>query len=100
MKKNIVKATHRAHVFYSGRVQGVGFRYTAERIALDLGLVGWVKNLPDGRVEVVCEGGKEKIEALLCQIRESSLGSYIKKIDCRWETPTQEFSDFLVEFSH
>ncbi len=100
MKKKTAKPTHRAHLFYSGRVQGVGFRYTAERLALDLNLLGWVKNLPDGRVEIVCEGDKVKIEELLSQIRGSSLGPYIKNVDCRWETPTEEFRDFTVEFSH
>jgi acylphosphatase len=90
----------RAHVFYTGRVQGVGFRYTAESIAERAALTGWVKNLPDGRVELVCEGAKEKINALLSEIKESSLGIYIKKIDCQWEEPTDEFKDFRVEFCY
>lgn len=89
--------THRAHVFYSGRVQGVGFRYTAERLALDLRLVGWVKNLPDGRVELLCEGPKEKIERLLGEI-QGSLGPTIRRINCEWEKPTHEFKDFSIEF--
>ena len=91
-------ATHRAHVFYSGRVQGVGFRYTVEQMALDLGLGGWVKNLPDTRVELLCEGGKKEIENLLVSIKESTLGPHIKKVDCRWEEPTGKFTDFTVEF--
>src|SRR3989338_7662741 len=85
---------YRAHVFYSGRVQGIGFRFLSEKMAADLGLVGWVKNLPDGRVEILCEGPKEKIEAFLQHVRQSSLGSYIKKADCRWEMPTHEFEEF------
>ena len=88
----------RAHLFYSGRVQGIGFRYAAEKFAMDLGLVGWIKNLPDGRVEVLCEGPKNKIELFLQQVRESSLGAYIKKADCRWEKPTHEFAEFSIEF--
>lgn len=99
-KKASQAATHRAHVFYSGRVQGVGFRYTSEALAHKAGLAGFVKNLPDGRVELVCEGAKEKIEALLVQIQESDLGRYIQKTDCRWEEPTQEFTDFSVEFHY
>ena len=94
----MIKSSHRAHVFYSGRVQGVGFRYTAEKVALELGLAGWVKNISDGRVEIVCEGSKEKIDELLARIRKSSLGPHIKKVDCQWEPPTQEFQDFIVEF--
>ena len=97
MGKKELLNTCRAHVFYSGRVQGVGFRYTAERLALDLRLVGWVKNIPDGRVEIVCEGPKEKIELLLQGI-QSSLGATIRKIDCEWEKPTHEFNDFSIEF--
>ena len=88
----------RAHVFYSGRVQGVGFRYTAEKFALDLELVGWVKNLSDNRVELVCEGPKEKIDILLDQIQKSSLSRTIVKTVCHWEKPTQEFKDFCIEF--
>lgn len=98
MPKKIALVTHRAHVFYSGRVQGVGFRYTAERLALGLKLAGWVKNLPDGRVELVCEGSKEKIEKLLEEIRQSSLKSVITRALCQWEKPTGEFKDFLIEF--
>lgn len=89
---------HRAHLFYTGRVQGVGFRYTAEKFALDLKLVGCVKNLADNRVELVCEGPKEKIETLLDQIQRSSLGRTITKTVCHWEKPTQEFKDFRIEF--
>ena len=101
MKKNSSKATHRAHVFYSGRVQGVGFRYTAEAAAHQInGITGWVKNLPDGRVEMVCEGTKEKIEALLSDIQNGSLGRHIKKTDCSWEKPTHQFEDFRVEFHY
>ncbi len=98
MKKKKVTANSRAHVYYSGRVQGVGFRFTAERIALDLGVTGWVKNLSDGRVEVLCEGPRERIEALLEGIRRSPLGSKITKTACAWESPTDEFPDFRVEF--
>lgn len=88
----------RAHIFYTGRVQGVGFRYTAEKIAMDLGLVGWVKNLPDQRVELICEGAKDKIEELLDQIKASHLGPHIRKVRCDWEKATGEFKDFRVEF--
>ena len=58
----------RAHIFYSGTVQGVGFRYTARGYAVELGLTGWVKNLPDGKVEIFAEGKKENIEEFLVKI--------------------------------
>ena len=99
MKKKIAKDFERAHVFYSGRVQGVGFRYTAESLALDLGLRGWVKNTPDGRVELVCEGRKESIERFFLRVQGSLLGPHIKKTDVRWEPARHEFSDFRVEFN-
>ena len=98
MTKKITAEFTRAHILYSGRVQGVGFRYTAEKIALDLKLVGWVKNLPDNRVELVCEGPPKKIEALVDKIQTSSLGRTITKTVCRWEKPTGEFKDFRIEF--
>ena len=53
-----------AHIFYSGTVQGVGFRYTTQRLASRLSLAGWVKNLSDGRVEIFAHGQKENIEQL------------------------------------
>ncbi len=98
-KKN-KRTAERAHIFYTGRVQGVGFRYTAEKIAMELALVGWVKNLPDQRVELVCEGAKEVIEELLEQIKESHLGPHIRRVECAWEKATGEFKDFRVEFCY
>ncbi|HTL71110.1 MAG TPA: acylphosphatase [Candidatus Eisenbacteria bacterium] len=98
MKKKQVSESLRAHVYYSGRVQGVGFRFTAERFALDLGLTGWVKNLPDGRVEVVCEGPRDRIEAFLEKIKQSPLGRGIQRAACTWQDATSEFTDFTVEF--
>ena len=59
----------RKHIFFSGRVQGVGFRYTATYLARALNLTGWVKNLRDGRVEMEVQGRPEAIERLLAQLR-------------------------------
>lgn len=103
MKKNIkdkkgAGPLARAHVYYAGRVQGVGFRHTAEGTGHRAGVTGWVKNLRDGRVEVVCEGPKPKIEAFLDDLRNGPLGRHIREADCRWEEATGEFDDFTVEF--
>jgi len=88
----------RAHVFYSGRVQGIGFRYTAQNIAENLGVYGWVKNLEDGRVEIAAEGEEKNLKEFLDKILKGPLGRYIKDMELSWETPTSEFNDFDVRF--
>lgn len=60
----------REHIYFIGRVQGVGFRFTAGYIAKELGLTGWVKNLFDGRVEMEVQGEKEKIDELIRRLKE------------------------------
>jgi acylphosphatase len=71
------------HVFYEGRVQGVGFRATVKGIARGYEVVGWVKNLPDGRVELQASGDTDEVEAFLEAIAESELKSHIRKMDTR-----------------
>jgi acylphosphatase len=66
-------------VFYEGRVQGVGFRYSVRQIAKGFSVTGWVRNLPDGRVELQAGGESEEVEAFLEGIRQSELGSLIRK---------------------
>jgi len=66
-------------VFYSGRVQGVGFRYSARQIASGYEVTGWVKNLEDGRVELQVMGEGDEVEAFLAEILDSNLGSLIKE---------------------
>jgi len=89
----------RVRVFYSGRVQGVGFRFTTERIALEMGDVyGWVRNLPDGRVEVVAEGEEERLNEFLRRIRGGLMKRYIKREDVIWENYKGEFDDFEIRF--
>lgn len=68
------------HVFFSGRVQGVGFRYSTKQIASGFDVTGWVKNLPDGRVELFAQAhDSEEVEAFLQDIQNSSLGSHVKE---------------------
>ncbi len=89
----------RVHVYYSGRVQGVGFRFTVERIALDMrDITGWVRNLPDGRVEVVAEGEEERLQEFLERTKQSVMKRYIRREDVIWEICKGEFDDFEIRF--
>ena len=88
---------NRLHLYYSGSVQGIGFRYTAERIADSLKLTGWVKNLPDGRVEVMVEGNEPEIELFLQKINDI-FKEYIRDIGTEWGEATGEFSGFDIRF--
>ena len=90
----------RAHVFYSGRVQGVGFRYTVQDIAANLGIHGWVKNLEDGRVEIVAESEEKNLKEFLDKISKGPLGRYIKDADVAWEKPSKEFNDFDIKLDY
>jgi acylphosphatase len=65
-------------VFYSGRVQGVGFRWNAKHIAAGYEVVGFVRNLPDGRVELAIRGPAEEVEAYLEAVRQSGLAAHIE----------------------
>lgn len=88
----------RLSVFWLGRVQGVGFRYTAESVALELGINGWVRNLPDGRVEALLEGPEKALKTLLDRIASGPMKSYIRGVEVHWEQPTGEFNDFQIRF--
>jgi acylphosphatase len=66
-------------VFYEGHVQGVGFRYTVRQVANGFDVTGWVRNLPDGRVELQVTGEEEEVRAFLDQIMQSELHSLIRE---------------------
>src|ERR1043165_8666325 len=92
----LMSGRKRLHVFYSGRVQGVGFRYTAKNVATGFEVTGIVRNLPDGRVELVAEGLKDELEGFQQAIRESGLGSLIAREDAEWNDAKNEFRGFEI----
>ncbi len=83
-------------VLYEGTVQGVGFRYTVKSAATGFDLTGIVRNLPDGRVELVAEGEKQELEAFRQAIRDSGLEHFIRDEKVTWTEPRNEFRGFEI----
>ena len=90
MKKQI-------HAYYTGRVQGIGFRFTTQDIAFDLKVTGWVKNLRNGRVEAVVEAEETTLKDFLAKINQY-FSPYIQDTDIAWEAAADEFKDFEIRF--
>jgi acylphosphatase len=90
--------TIRAHLIIEGRVQGVFFRDSTRREAIELGLKGWVKNRFDGSVEVVAEGPKEKIETLIAWCHHGPPIARVTKVHEIKADYTGEFDSFRVTF--
>jgi acylphosphatase len=88
----------RVHVFYSGKVQGVGFRMTAEEAARKCGVVGWVKNLQGGKVELVAEGEEEALERFLRAIRSGSMRNFIEDVEATWGQASDAFNEFEIRY--
>jgi acylphosphatase len=80
----------RVTVWVRGRVQGVGFRWWTRARALELGLVGWARNLEDGRVEVVAEGPPEACERLLELLQSAATPGRVAGVTYRWSEPSAE----------
>ncbi len=83
-------------IVYSGNVQGVGFRYTAKRTAEGYEVTGVVRNLPDGRVELVAEGARAELEAFRQGIRENGLEHFIRKEELGWSEAENSFRGFEI----
>jgi len=88
----------RVHVFYSGRVHGVGFRLTAEETARELGVVGWIKNLRDGRVELVAEADEALLERFLEAIRSGPMKNFINHVEVTWSQASDSFDEFEIRY--
>ena len=83
-------------VHYEGRVQGVGFRYATKQIAMGFEVAGWVRNMPDGRVEMRVSGDEEEVVEFLREIRESQLGPHIQNETKSVVSDGEELSGFSI----
>lgn len=82
-----------------GVVQGVGFRYYTLRKAQSLsGVCGYVKNLPDGSVEILAEGAEDTLKQLLQQVHRGPLGSEVERVDVDWMIASKKYTTFNISF--
>ena len=87
----------RREIYYSGHVQGVGFRYTTCNIAQRYSVAGEVRNLPDGRVRLILEGDQEEIDHLLVDVRRA-MGRQIRDMQVQSSPATGQFADFTIGY--
>ncbi len=85
----------RAHIFVSGRVQGVNFRAATRDQARQAGLHGWVRNLDDGRVEAVFEGSRAAVHRLVSWCHSGPIGARVEQVELFWEEPIGEEVFFI-----
>jgi acylphosphatase len=85
----------RRTVHFGGRVQGVGFRYTTRNIALGYDVQGYVRNLPDGRVELVMEGPDSEMDQVVGEVQRRMSG-YIRSLESHVSPATREFEQFTI----
>ena len=86
----------RAQIFVSGKVQGIFFRDNTRKRAEELGVYGWVRNLPDGRVEAVFEGEKEKVEEMIEWAKKGPEFAKVNGIEVEWQEYKGEFKNFEI----
>jgi len=89
-------AHRRVHLWVRGYVQGVGYRANARQQGTLLGLTGWVKNLPDGQVEIVAEGDEVALQRLIAWCKRGPEMAEVESVDVRWEPPSGEFKRFGI----
>lgn len=88
----------RAHLVIRGRVQGVWFRASTRDRARELGVTGWVRNRPDGSVEVVAEGGRERMQRLITWCHQGPEGALVTDVEVEWQAYRGEFREFSVRY--
>lgn len=93
-----MKEQRRAHILVSGIVQGVFFRDHTRNTAQNLGLVGWVRNLSDGRVEIIAEGKDKKLQELIQWCHKGPRHARVDNVDATWQDSTGAFETFEVKY--
>lgn len=88
----------RAHIYVSGYVQGVFFRASMREVAQQYGVTGWVRNLPDGRVEAVLEGEEDKVLKVIEWSRRGPPLAEVEDVQVIWEEYKGEFKDFRIRW--
>ncbi|MEM1642993.1 MAG: acylphosphatase [Desulfurococcaceae archaeon] len=88
----------RAHIKVYGIVQGVFFRSSMKRVADKLGVKGWVRNLPDGSVEAVVEGPRNRVEELIKWAHKGPPLARVDRVEVVWEQYIGEFKDFRIKY--
>lgn len=86
----------RAHIFVSGQVQGVCFRIDTQQVARELGLTGWVKNLSNGKVEIIAEGEEEKVKQMVDWVKQGPPVAQVNNVDIEWQKYKGEFKSFHI----
>ena len=86
----------RVIIYYSGWVQGVGFRYSVRTLVNGFEVTGTVRNLDDGRVELIAEGARAELEGLLEAVRQSDVGRFIRQEQLDWTEARNEFRSFEI----
>ncbi len=90
------EANQRLHAIVTGHVQGVSFRYYTAHHARELGIVGWVRNLPDGTVEVMAEGPPKRLSALLQFLHQGPPAAHVYNVKILWQAASDQFDDFHI----
>lgn len=85
-----------AHIFVSGYVQGVWYRQFVKKNSKKFGLTGWVRNLPDNRVEAVLQGRTQDIESMISLFREGPPLAEVKNVDVKWEDAEDKYEEFMI----
>ena len=91
-----IATRRRMTVLFAGRVQGVGFRYTAKTVATGFEITGTVRNLPDDRVELVAEGSRGELDAFRAALHDAGLAGFIRDEQVSWGNAKNEFRGFEI----